>query len=245
VPRALTQVFFLLRAYESVAMATRRSILASPTVQTLGIFLAVFLVSRLLVAAVPPLVGLFTLDRPLAQPWTLVTSVYAHANLPHLVSNSVVLVIVGIPLERATTTWAYHTYFVVTGAIAGAVQVLLPDVVGWVVSVIDAVTLGLVSLSTPGNVAVLGASGAVFAMLGYVATGNRLTRGILDSVSAELRVALLFVVAVAVTLATASPGVALVAHFTGLLIGLFAGRAGVLPSRGRRSGNTSYNTTHR
>jgi membrane associated rhomboid family serine protease len=227
-------------------MATRRrSLLASPTVQTLVIFLAVFLASRLLITVVPPLVGLFTLDEPFSQPWTLVTSVYAHANVPHLVSNSVVLVLVGIPLERATTAWAYHAYFVITGAVAGAVQVLFPDLVGVVVSLIDTLTLGLVSIAPPQNAAVLGASGAVFAMLGYVAAGNRLTRGILSSVSDEVQIALLFVVALGVTVATASPGVALIAHFTGLLIGLLAGSAGLLPRRGRQSGNTSYNTTHR
>jgi membrane associated rhomboid family serine protease len=36
------------------------------------------------------------------------------------------------------------------------------------------------------------------------------------------------VIAAAVTVATASPGVALIAHFAGLFVGLVAGRVGVL-----------------
>jgi membrane associated rhomboid family serine protease len=127
------------------------------------------------------------------------------------------------------------------------VQVLVPDLVGAALSVLDALTLGLLGLSGDvGNVAVLGASGAVFAMVGYVLAGNRLTRGILDSLSVELQWAILILVALGVTLFTASPGVALIAHFAGLLIGLVAGKMGLLPSSGARSGgNTSYNSSPR
>jgi membrane associated rhomboid family serine protease len=233
-------------------MATRRrSLLASPTVQTIAVFLVVYLLSRVFVAVYPPLIGLFVLDQPFGQPWTLVTSVYSHASIPHLLSNAIMLVFVGVPLERSTTTWAYHAYFVTTGAIAGAVQVLVPDLVATILGVIDLLTLGVFDISaTPGTVAVLGASGAVFAVLGYVVTGNRFTRGAFGSLGVKTQWAIIIGIALAVTWFTASPGVALIAHFVGLALGLVAGSVGLLPSRNRRGshrqpGNTSYKNGRR
>ncbi len=189
-------------------------LLASPTVQTLAIFVVVYVFMRFLVFLFPPLLGLFTLSSPVGEPWTLVTSVYAHANLGHLLANSVVLVLVGLPLEYSTTTPAYHAYFVTTGAIAGAANVYAASL-------------------TSGAVAVIGASGAVFAMLGYLLAGNRLSRGVFRRVELSLtaQVAVFAVLAAVLTVVTASPGVALVAHFVGLLLGLVAGRAGLLPER--------------
>jgi membrane associated rhomboid family serine protease len=73
--------------------------------------------------------------------------------------------------------------------------------------------------------AVLGASGAILALVGYVLAGNRVSDSVLAAAPlSERAVLVVFVlVAAAVTLLTAGPGVALVAHFTGLLLGLLAG----------------------
>lgn len=202
-------------------MASR--ITRSPTVQTLLAFLVVFVVSYPL-QYLGLFRALFTLSTPVVlNPWAIVTSVYSHASVGHLLANSIALVFVGIPLERATRTWAFHAYFVVTGAVAGLSQVYVAGL------------LGLVGVGA-GNVAVLGASGAVFAVGGYVVAGNFVTDGILKrlNLSAEALVVIFVVLAAVVTWATAAPGVALVAHFTGLLIGLFAGRIGILPERKRR-----------
>lgn len=215
-------------------------VLASPTVQTLAIFVLVFVAMRLLAGIWPALAALFVLSTPITvQPWTLVTSVYSHASLGHLLSNSLVLLLVGLPLERATTSWAFHLFFVATGAIAGLSQV-------WAVEVMALVTAGLEFLlgwlievpTVDGNIGVLGASGAVFAMLGYHATGNRLSSQLFSSISIPwwAQTAAFVVLAVAVTLWTAAPGVALFAHFVGLLLGLVAGRVGLLP-RTRSAGD--------
>jgi membrane associated rhomboid family serine protease len=209
-------------------------ILASPTVQTLVIFVVVFVAMQFLAGIWPALAALFVLSTPITvQPWTLVTSVYSHASLGHLISNSIVLLLVGLPLERATTSWAFHLFFVATGAIAGLSQV-------WAVETMALVTAGLEFLlgwfievpTVDGNIGVLGASGAVFAMLGYHLTGNRVSSQLLGSFSIPwwAQVAAFAVLAVAVTLWTAAPGVALFAHFVGLLLGLVAGRMGLLPS---------------
>lgn len=183
---------------------------ASPTLDLLAVFGAVFVCQRL-----GGFFGLgiawFALAAPVAHPWTLVTSVYAHASLVHLLSNAVALAVVGLALERATTRGRFHGFVLVTGMLAAVTEFLVAGLVG-----------------TP--VAVLGASGAVLALYGYVLAGNPVTGGLLSlfDLGRRAKVLLVAVVALAVTLLTASPGVALVAHFTGFALGLVAGRLRVL-----------------
>ncbi|GAA0670132.1 rhomboid family intramembrane serine protease [Natronoarchaeum mannanilyticum] len=193
----------------------------SPTIETLLAFAAVFALQQALSVVDATLAAaLFALQLPLeVRPWTLVTSVYAHdpTGLGHLLSNAVALSIVGFALERHTTRWRFHAFFVLTGAAAGAFQVLFNRLL---------LQVGLVGQALP----VLGASGAVFALFGYVLAGNRLTGGLLDRIGLDPRWQLLLflVAATLVTLATAAPGVALAAHFFGFLLGLLAGQANLL-----------------
>lgn len=179
----------------------------SPTAELLAVMGVVFLVQRL---GGP--IGLgpaaFALALPLSvAPWTVVTSVYAHASLDHLLANAVGLAIVGFALERFTSRVRFHAYVLVSGAVAGLVELLVSGLVG-------------------GSVAVLGASGAVLALYGYVLAGNPLTGGVLDRLDLGRRAKLGLVAAIAlvVTLLTAGSNVALVAHATGLVFGLVSGR---------------------
>ncbi|MFC6974903.1 rhomboid family intramembrane serine protease [Halomicroarcula sp. GCM10025709] len=189
----------------------------SPTVVTLGAIGAVFALQQV-VGLILPQTLVFGMSRPVAQPWTLVTSVYAHGGPSHLLSNAVALAVLGFLLERETTSLRYHTFFVLTGTIAGLAEVyaarLLGPVVPWMV----------------GQVNVLGASGAIFAFLGYLLASNRLTETVVGGVSLSPRAQLALggLCAAAITIATANPGVALIAHFTGLLLGFLAGRAHLL-----------------
>ncbi|WP_440763775.1 rhomboid family intramembrane serine protease [Natronorubrum sp. DTA7] len=195
---------------------------SSPIVELLIVFVVVFAAQQVAaIIGIGLMAGLFVLAPPLTtNPWTIVTSVYAHGGIGHLVSNSLALIVFGWPVARATTRLRFHTFFLVTGVIAGISQIVLsgvfegmPLVGGWVE-----------------QAPVLGASGAVFALLGYLIASNRLSTGVASFVDVpQWLAALVFVgLAVAVTLATAAPGVALLAHFTGLLVGLVAGRARVL-----------------
>lgn len=151
----------------------------------------------------------FALSLPLGvAPWTLVTSVYAHAGIWHLVSNVAVLVPVGLLVERGTTPARYHAYFLASGVIAGVTQVVV--------------------VAPDGGAAVIGASGAVFALVGYLVTGNRLSNRVLgrvagEAVSEQVLTVALVAVAVVLAVAVSGPGTALVAHATGLTIGLLAG----------------------
>ena len=197
-------------------MARSRS--RSPTLVTLALIGIVFAVQQLF--AVLPRVGVpLALSRPLLdQPWTLVTSVYAHASVTHLLANALTLALLGFPLERQTTRGRFHLFFLLTGVIAGVAQV---SFVGALASLWPWV---------PASVSVLGASGAIFGLLGYLLASNRVTALVMAGFSLAPRVQLVLgaILAVAITLATANPGVAIVAHFTGLLIGLLAGREHLL-----------------
>ncbi|WP_424001745.1 rhomboid family intramembrane serine protease [Haloarcula salina] len=190
----------------------------SPTAVTLALLVGVFAVQQV-VGLVAPVRGLFALSPPLfSRPWTLVTSVYAHASLSHLLANAVGLALAGAIVERRATRARFHAFFASTGALAGVSQVSFAGVVGPFVP-------GIVS-----HVSVLGASGAVFALFGYLLAANRLTDTLVGGfeLPARVQLALAALVAAAITLATANPGVALVAHFTGLLLGVLAGRVHLL-----------------
>ena len=193
----------------TLCMASARS----PTLETLLVFVIVFALQG--VASLVGLFGLFVLAPPITpSPVTVltsVTSIYAHASIPHLLSNSLALLLAGLLVERRTTRWRFHAFFIVVGVLAGVAQVVSTGLLG------------------PGT-AVLGASGAVFGLIGYLLAGNVVAESLLDRVrlSPRAQFGLFALAALVVTVATGRPGVALVAHFTGLLLGLLAGAAGVL-----------------
>ncbi|WP_458207088.1 rhomboid family intramembrane serine protease [Haladaptatus sp. NG-SE-30] len=185
----------------------------SPTVQTLVVFLVVFAFQSAIRFVSPvAAVGLFALAPPVAvRPWTLPLSVYAHANLAHLVSNAIALLFAGLLVERVTTSLRFHAYFLSVGMLAAVMQIWVDGLVG------------------PAN-PVLGASGAVFGLFGYLLAGNPVADAVLGRLrlSRRAQIAVVLVLAVVATLTTAAPGVALVAHFTGFAVGMVAGRLHIL-----------------
>ena len=126
--------------------------------------------------------------------------------------NALVLLPVGLLIESFTSRIRYHAFFIVTGAIAGLTQVVLT------------------------GHGVLGASAAIFALLGYLIAGNPVSSSVLDSLNLGRRaqLAIFAALAVVVTFVTGAPGVALIAHFAGFLLGLVGGRLGVLGTRRSR-----------
>ena len=156
----------------------------------------------------------FALALPLGhQPWTLLTSVYAHSTLGHLIANTLALAIIGPFVAYLTSPVRFHAFFVTTGVLAGVAQVVL--------------TVPL------GGSAVIGASGAIFALLGYLVVGNRASEVAISwlPLGRRGRLALFAALAALVTITTAAPGVALVAHFAGFLFGAIAGQARLLHTR--------------
>ena len=180
------------------------------TLETLALVLLVGAAQALLSLA--GLFGLLALSPPVSvAPWTLVTSVYAHGSVGHLLANALALLFVGPLVERRTTRGRFHAFVVTTGALAGVAQVTLGSLLG------------------PPS-AVLGISGAVFALGGYLLAGNVVSETLFDRLrlSPRVQLALLGLVAVVLTATTAAPGVALIAHATGAFCGLVAGRVGLL-----------------
>ena len=150
----------------------------------------------------------FALSLPLAaNPWTVVTSVYAHASVTHLVLNLLAFLLAGLVVERRTTRLRFHAFVLVTGTLSGLSTVLLGTLLGR-------------------PVAVIGLSGAVLALFGYLLAGNLLTDVVVGRLSFSRRtwIPVLLGVALLVTVATGGPNVAYTAHLTGFLLGLVAGR---------------------
>jgi membrane associated rhomboid family serine protease len=195
----------------------------SPTVVTLALVGGVFLLQQL--AGLVGLGGVFALSLPLlTRPWTVVTSVYAHAGLSHLVVNALALALGGLLVERVTTNLRFHAFFVTVGALSGVMQVAVVGLVGPLVP------------GVPTAVSVLGASGAILGLYGYLLGSNRITETLVGGIQLSARVQLLLgaALAAAITLLTANPGAALIAHFTGLLVGFLSGRLHLLAPRGTR-----------
>jgi len=146
---------------------------SSPTLSFSIILISVYVSIGLLVqnitdplSALPnsPILALLTqCDGPLPiYPWTLVTSIFLHANIVHIVGNALFLLIFGFILEEQVTKSRWIVTFFLTG-IAGNVTFVLADVSGSILT------------GFPNGGALncgVGASGAVYGILG-AATGLR------------------------------------------------------------------------
>lgn len=194
----------------------------APIYELLAIFFVVFLVQQ--VTRLADLTALFFVLQPpiLDNPWTIVTSVFAHGGPGHLLSNAIALVLIGIPVAAYTTRIRFHVFFVSAGALAGVSQIVLSDLFSI-----------LPILSYTASAGVLGASGGVFALLGYLVSSNRLSAslGSVISVPPWLTYLVFLGLAIMVTMVTASPNAALIAHFMGFLFGLLTGRLNLLAPR--------------
>jgi membrane associated rhomboid family serine protease len=193
-----------------MARLRRRIPTWSPTLDTLGLFWLVFL-AQAVVGLLIPVGGvpLAATPPPWHDPWTLATAVYAHASFSHVLANSLGLLLVGPLVERTAGRLRFHAFFLGTGAVSTVVDLLV------------------------GTSGVVGGSGAVFGLLGYLLAGNPVSRRLLDRLALPARAQIILLAGVAgvVTLLGAGPGIALVAHFTGLLVGLLAGRMRLLATR--------------
>jgi membrane associated rhomboid family serine protease len=147
----------------------------------------------------------FVLQAPVHDPWwQIITSIYAHATPGHLLSNAVLILVAGGLISLSTTWFRFHLFFLLTGALAGISHVWATDALG-----------------TP--VGILGASGAAFALAGYVLTANPASASILDWIPVRAVLGILAALALAMTVMWSGPESAYIAHLVGALIGLLAG----------------------
>jgi membrane associated rhomboid family serine protease len=148
--------------------------------------------------------------------YTLPLHLLAHGSLVHLIVNGMSLLLLSAPLisrlGKPPLSWARYLYVFVGSGLAGAVLFL--------------------ALHTGQNVAMLGASGAIFGLLGAVArvhpsTGesvpvnSRRTWEVLKLFAGN-HLVLFGLLAIVALVAGASPMLAWEAHLGGLLFGFFA-----------------------
>lgn len=184
------------------------------TIEVAAFTVAVFL-AQTLALAVGLGMELFVLTVPFdVRPWTILLSVYAHGSTEHLFANLLGLLVFGFIVERRSVRWRFHAFILATGAIAGMAEVFVGSMLGPAPSV-------------------LGISGAVFALMGYVLASNPVTDSLLAwlEVDTRVQVVLMLLVAVGITWVSRGERVALVAHFVGFFLGLVSGRAHLLRAR--------------
>jgi len=136
--------------------------------------------------------------------------VYAHGSIGHLLANALALLLVGPLVERRTTRLRFHAFVIGTGALAGITQVTLGGLLG------------------PQTAAVLGLSGAVFGLGGYLLASNVVSATLFDRLRLSTRAQFaLFGLAARPHRDDSGAGRrALIAHATGAFCGLVTGRAG-------------------
>ncbi|MCL6495869.1 MAG: rhomboid family intramembrane serine protease, partial [Ignavibacterium sp.] len=126
--------------------------------------------------------------------WQLFTAIFIHVNIMHLLSNMLFLLIFGIRAETLFTTTEYYAIYLLSGFTGNLLTLLLGS-------------LSIVSA---------GASGAIFGLFGAVIIYMR------KVIKAPVITALIF--AILFFLATSlSPGINILAHFGGLVVGLLFG----------------------
>ena len=130
--------------------------------------------------------------------WAIFTAMFVHANFLHIFGNMITLYFFGIfCLQLIDEKWFWLVYFI--GGIFGNVLYLL---------------IG------PTNSAVVGASGAIFAIGGIIAMMRPTQKVLLYFV---IPMALWVAIGIAFLLTVFIPGVAWQAHLGGLIVGLIAG----------------------
>ncbi len=93
--------------------------------------------------------------------WTFITSMFMHDGLAHLFFNMFSLFFIGTFLEKIIGRKRYFWFYMIAGIFAGAVFVLFSGLFG-------TTTLGAQLFGAP-DVAGVGASGAIFGLLGVLA----------------------------------------------------------------------------
>ena len=154
----------------------------------------------------------------LGEWWRLGTALFLHFGWVHLFANMLGLLVLGRIVETTEGSWRLAaTYFIGGGASSLA-------------------TLGWISWAEAGNAVLLGASGAVFAILGVEAARLlfkwRRSRDVLDRRQLYLIGVILLV---QFTIDLSVPQVSFVAHLSGLLAGLLLGTISVLWTRRKTS----------
>jgi membrane associated rhomboid family serine protease len=194
-------------ASQSSESLSVRTLLRSPTIIITLIIIGVYLIVGTAVGDLvnPVMTGeahnnlllllLMQCDGPTPIfPWTIVTSIFLHANILHIASNLVFLLLFGFILEEQVTKSQWLETFFITGII-GSLSFVALDVASYSLT-------GFPSPSTGLDCAV-GASGAIYGIMG-------------TAVGLKVVILLIFLLGLDIFAGGGTP-----AHLGGLVAGLF------------------------
>ena len=132
--------------------------------------------------------------------YRLVTSMFMHFGIRHIINNMIVLWALGDNLERALGHLKYFVFYLCCGIGANSISMAVSGSNAMVVSA--------------------GASGAIFGVVGGLLYAVIANRGQLEDLSAQQ---LMFMVVLSLYMGYASSGVDNTAHVSGLILGILFG----------------------
>jgi membrane associated rhomboid family serine protease len=181
-----------------------------------GIIAVLFFVTQAARGTVISEFGLVPVAVGQGEWWRLVTSGFLHANLMHIAFNGLLLWRLGEMLEPALGHARFAALYA-AGLAGGSLGVVLLSWT-WAATPLEEIpVLGAVLTSNPG-IPTIGASGAVFALMGAAMAGMR-SRGI-DPWRSDLGGLVLLNLAITFFI----PGISVGGHLGGLLAGIVVGK---------------------
>lgn len=170
------------------------------------ILLGIIIFTFILQLAVPGFTEAFYLDPDNLMPWMFVTSCFLHGGIMHIFFNSIALLMFGNYLEREIGKRDFLLLFLLAGIAGNATYYAT-------------ILMGIIP-----PIPSLGASGAVFGILGALAVLRPDVRVLLFFIPVSIRqAAVLWFVLELVGSFNPSSGIASAAHLGGLIFGLVAG----------------------
>lgn len=132
--------------------------------------------------------------------YRLLTAMFMHFGIDHIINNMIVLFALGDNLERALGHIKYLIFYLICGIGSNAISMILSGVESGAVSA--------------------GASGAIFGIVGGLLYAVSINRGRLEDLSTRQ---LVVMIALSLYLGFTESGVDNVAHISGLLLGIIFG----------------------
>lgn len=133
--------------------------------------------------------------------YRLLTSVFMHFGVNHIMNNMLILFVLGDNLERALGHVKYLIFYLICGMGANIVSMMI-------------------NIGQYGTIVSAGASGAIFGVIGGLLYAVMINRGQLENLSTRQ---LTVIVVCSLYFGFTSTGVDNTAHIAGLLIGMFMG----------------------
>jgi len=184
-----------------------QSIFISPTVTIIALCILSFIV-ELLPGIGPLYLGAFEFNPEsfLTRPWTLVTYIFLHSGLMHLLFNMFVLFFLGTTLEKIIEKRQFIGIFFASGILSAIGYSLL--------------SYPIFNIS-PGSM--VGASGAVYGIFAALTMLEPDLRVYVYFIPMKLKYALLLFALLDFLMVNSSDMIAHTAHLSGILVGLYMG----------------------